>query len=80
MFTTSKKYWCCKIHENKRTGYTLADFVPTTDLDEIYIYESLIFPYINIFKFVVSHQPSRDFRLIRYGILNGLSEVRPIVV
>ena len=33
-----------------------ADFVSTADLDEIYIYESLIFgsPYINIFKFAVS--------------------------
>ena len=34
----------------------LAGFVPTTDLDEIYVSESLIFgsPCINIFKFAVS--------------------------
>ena len=34
-----------------RTGNSLADSVPTIDLDEIYIYESLIFgsQYINIF-------------------------------
>ena len=47
---------CKNLKILKRTGYTLVDFVPMTNLDEINIYESLIFgsPSISIFKFAVS--------------------------
>ena len=39
-----------------KDGLHFGRFVSTADLDEIYIYESLIFgsPYINVFKFAVS--------------------------
>ena len=46
-------------------SYTLSDFVPTTDLDEIYIEVNLEFgiSYKSIFKFAVRDK-SRIFRLI----------------
>ena len=46
---------CLSVEEEhrQRTGYTLADFVPLTDLDESYIEENLVFgiSYKSIFEF-----------------------------